>query len=73
MKKVIAAFNMTLDSVCDHTAGIANEELHHHYSELVNNAGIILYGRTINNSCNFGNHYCKILQVKNQWTTLQFQ
>jgi dihydrofolate reductase len=46
MKKVIAAFNMTLDGICDHTAGIANEELHQHYSELVNNAGIILYGRT---------------------------
>lgn len=46
MKKVIAAFNMTLDGVCDHTAGIATEELHQHYSELVNNAGIILYGRT---------------------------
>jgi dihydrofolate reductase len=46
MRKVIAAFNMTLDGICDHTAGIANEELHQHYSELVNNAGIILYGRT---------------------------
>jgi dihydrofolate reductase len=45
MKKVIAAFNMTLDGVCDHTAGIADEELHQHYSELVNNSGIILYGR----------------------------
>jgi dihydrofolate reductase len=37
---------MTLDGVCEHTAGIANEEIHQHYSELVNNAGIILYGRT---------------------------
>lgn len=46
MKKVIAAFNMTLDGVCDHTAGIADEELHQHYAELVNKAGIILYGRT---------------------------
>jgi dihydrofolate reductase len=46
MKKVIAAFNMTLDSVCDHTAGIADEGLHQHYSELVDNAGVILYGRT---------------------------
>ena len=46
MKKVIAAFNMTLDGICDHTAGIADEELHQHYSELTNNAGIILYGRT---------------------------
>jgi dihydrofolate reductase len=46
MKKVIAALNMTLDGICDHTAGIADEELHQHYSELINNAGIILYGRT---------------------------
>jgi len=46
MRKVIAAFNMTLDSVCDHTTGIADEELHQHYSELLNNAGIVLYGRT---------------------------
>jgi dihydrofolate reductase len=46
MRKVIAAFNMTLDGVCDHTAGIADAELHQHYAELINNAGIILYGRT---------------------------
>ncbi len=46
MKKVIAAFNMTLDSVCDHTTGIADEELHQHYSDLIDNAGVILYGRT---------------------------
>lgn len=37
---------MTLDGVCDHTAGIADEQLHQHYSELLNNAGVILYGRT---------------------------
>lgn len=46
MKKVIAAFNMTLDGVCDHTTGIASEDLHQHYSDLVDNAGVILYGRT---------------------------
>ena len=45
MKKVIAAFNMTLDGVCDHTTGIADEELHQHYAELIDNAGVILYGR----------------------------
>ena len=45
MKKVIAAFNMTLDGVCDHTTGIANEELHQHYTELLGNADVILYGR----------------------------
>ncbi len=46
MKKVIAAFNMTLDGVCDHTTGVADEGLHQHYAELLDNAGIILYGRT---------------------------
>lgn len=37
---------MTLDGICDHTAGIADEELHQHYAELIDNAGLILYGRT---------------------------
>lgn len=37
---------MTLDGVCDHTAGIADEGLHQHYTELLDNAGVILYGRT---------------------------
>lgn len=47
MRKVIAAINMTLDGYCDHTAGIiADDELHNHYAELLNNAGILLYGRT---------------------------
>lgn len=38
--------NMTLDGVCDHTVGIPSEELHNHYTELLNNGGVILYGRT---------------------------
>lgn len=46
MRKVIAAFNMTLDGVCDHTTGIPSEELHQHYSDLLDNSGVILYGRT---------------------------
>ncbi len=45
MRKVIAAMNMTLDGVCDHTVGIVDEELHQHYSELIKISGIILYGR----------------------------
>nr|WP_288837037.1 dihydrofolate reductase family protein [uncultured Flavobacterium sp.] len=45
MNKIIAAFNMTLDGVCDHTAGVPDEELHRHYTELLDNAGFILYGR----------------------------
>lgn len=46
MKKVIAAFNMTLDGVCDHTTGVADDGLHQHYADLIDNSGIILYGRT---------------------------
>lgn len=46
MRKVIAAINMTLDGFCDHTAGIADAELHQHYAELLDTAGVILYGRT---------------------------
>ena len=45
MRKLVAAINMTLDGFCDHTAMIADEELHQHYNELLNSAGAILYGR----------------------------
>jgi len=46
MRKVIAAINMTLDGICDHTVGIPDEDLHQHYAGLINNGGVILYGRT---------------------------
>ena len=46
MRKVIAAINTTIDGFCDHTAGIADEELHKHYADLLGNAGVVLYGRT---------------------------
>lgn len=45
MRKIIAAMNMTLDGFCDHTAMIADEEIHEHYTELLNSAGTALYGR----------------------------
>lgn len=45
MRKIIAAINMTIDGVLDHTAGIPDEEIHNHYSELIDTAGVILYGR----------------------------
>src|SRR5882672_2738979 len=45
MRKLIAAINMTLDGFCDHTAGIADDELHEHYNELLTDAGTILWGR----------------------------
>lgn len=36
---------MTLDGYCDHTSMGADEEIHQHYSDLINNAGLLLYGR----------------------------
>lgn len=46
MRKIIAAFNMTLDGFCDHTAGLPDEEIHQHYTELLGQGDLILYGRT---------------------------
>jgi dihydrofolate reductase len=45
MRKLIAAINISLDGFCDHTAGIADDELHQHYTDLLRSAGAILYGR----------------------------
>src|SRR6187549_477878 len=46
MRKLIAAINMTIDGVCDHTAGLPDEEIHQHYTDLLDSADLILYGRT---------------------------
>ena len=45
MRKVIAAINMTLDGILDHTAGIPDEEVHQHYTELLKRSDTALYGR----------------------------
>jgi len=45
MRKLIAAINMTLDGFCDHTAGLPDEEIHQHYTELLGQGDAILYGR----------------------------
>jgi dihydrofolate reductase len=45
MRKIIAAINMTIDGFCDHTAINPDEEIHQHYTDLLNNAGAVLYGR----------------------------
>lgn len=45
MRRVVAAINMTIDGNCDHTAGIADDEIHQHYTELLRNGGTLLYGR----------------------------
>src|SRR6478736_8380215 len=45
MRKLVAEINMTLDGFCNHTAMIADEEIHQHYNELLSNAGTLIYGR----------------------------
>lgn len=46
MRKVIAAINTTIDGICDHNVGLPSEEIHQHYTELLNQADVILYGST---------------------------
>jgi dihydrofolate reductase len=45
MRRLIAAMNMTLDGFCDHTAMIADEEIHQHYNDLLSSADTLIYGR----------------------------
>jgi dihydrofolate reductase len=45
MRKLITAMNVTFDGYCDHTAMIADDEVHEHYNDLLRNAGALLYGR----------------------------
>src|SRR4051812_47455408 len=45
MGKFIAAMNITLDGFCDHTAGIADDEIHQHYNDLLESAEVLVYGR----------------------------
>ena len=37
---------MTLDGFCNHEAGIADDEIHEHYNELLRNADTMIWGRT---------------------------
>lgn len=36
---------MTLDGFCDHTAGIADDEIHDHYTDMLKSADAVIYGR----------------------------
>ena len=46
MRKLIASMNITVDGFCDHTAGIADDDLHQFFTDLIKNSGVLLYGRT---------------------------
>ncbi|MFB9862673.1 hypothetical protein [Rufibacter immobilis] len=45
MRKLIAAINMTLDGVFDHTAVDPDAKIHQHYADLLKDADTILSGR----------------------------
>jgi dihydrofolate reductase len=45
MRKLIAGLNMTLDGFCDHTAMIADDEIHEHYNDVLREADTLIYGR----------------------------
>ena len=45
MRNVIYAINITLDGCCDHTKAIADEELLGHYTELLGDVDLFVYGR----------------------------
>ena len=45
MRNVIFAINITIDGCCDHTKTIADEELLEHYTHLLREADLLVYGR----------------------------
>ena len=45
MRNVIFAINITLDGCCDHTKGIADEELHEYFTQLLGDVGLLVFGR----------------------------
>ena len=45
MRNVIFAINITLDGCCDHTKGIADEELLEHYTHLMRDVDLLVFGR----------------------------
>jgi dihydrofolate reductase len=45
MRNVIFAINITLDGCCDHTKGFADEELLEHYTLLLRDTDLLVYGR----------------------------
>src|SRR5271168_633040 len=45
MRNLIFAINITLDGCCDHTKAIADEELLEHYTQLLREVDLLVYGR----------------------------
>ena len=45
MRKTIFAINTTINGSVDHTVGIADDELHNFYTDLLNSVDVVLMGR----------------------------
>lgn len=45
MRNLIFGINITLDGCCDHTKGIADEEIHDYFTDLLRDADVLVYGR----------------------------
>jgi dihydrofolate reductase len=45
MRNLIFDINITLDGCCDHTKGIANEETHEYFTDLLRGADLLVFGR----------------------------
>ena len=45
MRKLIFAINITMDGCCDHTKQYADDETHEYFTQLIQEAGLLVYGR----------------------------
>jgi dihydrofolate reductase len=45
MRNVIFAINLTLDGCCDHTKTVADEAMLEHYTQLLRDVDLLVYGR----------------------------
>ena len=45
MRNLIYGINLTIDGCCDHTKGIADEDAHDYFTQLIRDAGVLVYGR----------------------------
>jgi dihydrofolate reductase len=45
MRNLIYGINLTIDGCCDHTKGIADEDVHDYFTQLIRDAGVLVYGR----------------------------
>jgi len=45
MRNLIFAINVTVDGCCDHTKQLADEETHEYYAQLLQEVGLLVFGR----------------------------